>query len=206
MPHLRFGLVKCKLFLEESAMRRSTRRGGFTLLELLVTMAIIVVLGAIVAPSLIGVAGDSPIKQATDQIRGHIANARSHAILEGQAYRMAISPDGLKVRVLPATWATPQDKQSMPNNSNAQPLVVEETFPNDVTAEMIPNVDTLTTTDAGGWQHVATFLPNGTCQESLTTIRIRKGGSAPRVIQLRGLTGVTTVSLENSADAAGVNR
>jgi len=64
-------------------------------------MAILVLLAVIVIPSTDGLYGDSRTKGAADQIRGELAAARAWATEEGIPVRVAISPDGRKIRRAP---------------------------------------------------------------------------------------------------------
>ena len=82
-------------------IHRRHRRAGFTVLELMVVLTIILLLGAIVAPSLVGYWANNRTKAGADTVTARLADARGAAISEGRAYRVCASADGRQVRVCP---------------------------------------------------------------------------------------------------------
>src|SRR5512142_2745707 len=77
------------------------RRRGFTLLEVMLVMVILVALGALVYPTLSAMYGDVRVKAAADQVRAAWTEARANAIEGGQNYRFAVQPGTGKFRVAP---------------------------------------------------------------------------------------------------------
>src|SRR5688572_26091868 len=69
-------------------MTARTARSGYTLFELIVVMAILLLLAAIILPSV-------------GAFRGELAVARARAMEEGRPYRVAISQDGKRIRRAP---------------------------------------------------------------------------------------------------------
>jgi len=59
--------------------------------ELVVTLAIIVVAGAIAVPSLRSMMGDNPVKAAADQVKSRWAEARAKAMEQGKPYRFSVT-------------------------------------------------------------------------------------------------------------------
>jgi prepilin-type N-terminal cleavage/methylation domain-containing protein len=162
------------------------RQPGYTLVELLVVMAVIVLLGAIFLPSLTGVEGDRPIKAARDLLRARMAEARYRAMEDGIRYRLALSPDGRRVRVAP-------DDESFndipPAEDEGGPLVSDNVFPLTVTATVVSDESGSATVDQYGWTRVATFEPLGTCRETVVEVELNQPGTYTLVVRLRGLTG-----------------
>jgi prepilin-type N-terminal cleavage/methylation domain-containing protein len=72
--------------------RRETWRGGFTLVELLVVLAIMAILVAAVLPSIAGLRGSGKFNQALDQITGALEQARSDAIGQNTYVWVAFYP------------------------------------------------------------------------------------------------------------------
>src|SRR5215207_2493825 len=112
-------------------------RRGFTLLEVTLVMAVIVLMAAIALPSIEVMYGDVRLTAAADQIRGTWANARTKAIEEGRPYRFAVQPDG-KFRIAPDAgdfWTggggTPTDNTEA-NDPDAPPLILEDALPKGV--------------------------------------------------------------------------
>jgi len=168
----------------------TARRSGFTLVEVLAVMTVLVILAAILAPSLRSFTRDTKVQAASDLIRGRIADARGEAMEHGRPYRLAVSQDGKKVRIAP-------DDQNFDTatvtSDEIAPMVAEDALPKDVTATSQPQDGTAPAVDADGWTRVVTFQPDGTCREDAVVIRIRQPNMYPIVIRIRGLTGAATV-------------
>src|SRR5262245_26003542 len=77
------------------------RRAGFTLFEVVLVMAVLVIAAALTYPSLKGMYGYFKVHGAVDSVRAAWAQARAHAIEEGRPYRFAVEPDGSHYRVAP---------------------------------------------------------------------------------------------------------
>lgn len=164
------------------------RHAGYTLIEIVVVMAVIVILGAVFIPSLTGVEGDRPIKAAGDLLRARMAEARSQAMENGIRYRLALAPDGRRVRVAPddASFA-----DAGPTDDGAGPLVSDNVFPLGVTARVVSDEAGEATVDQYGWTRVATFEPLGTCRETVVEVELTQPGTYTLVVRMRGLTGHT---------------
>jgi len=192
-------------------------RRGFTLLEVALVLAVILVLAAIAVPSLESMYGDVKLTAATDMIRARWADARARAIEEGRSYRFAIMPGQGNFRVAPDT-ADYWSGGSGGGGDTTQGLVIEEeldegiTFADSTPASSgmnsaPPNSDMAVALqsqaqnagtgggDSGGWVRVVTFLPDGTTHDDVT-ITLNASNARPVQLQLRALTGsVTTKSL-----------
>ena len=167
---------------------RPTVRPGYTLTELLVVLAILMVLGAVLAPTFRTMSGNTKTKAAADVVRGSLADARAYAVEQGRAYRVAVSPDGARVRVTPVDDVDPADP-------TVTPFVSEEDLPDQVSAALAsfdPEAGMLMT-DADGWVWVATFLPDGTTREDSPAVRVSEPGVQPYIVRVRGMTGATDV-------------
>lgn len=171
------------------------RRPGYSLVELLVVMAALVVLGGVLVPTLTGVARDTRVKAGADLLRQRVADARAHAIGEARAYKLAVATDGTRVRVAPddqsfaAMAATDADADGH--------YVVEDSLPPEV--QFRPSAEPASTqgmqgmTDDAGWTRVATFLPDGTCREDDADIDVQEPSCYTLRVHIRGLTGAATV-------------
>lgn len=178
---------------------RTHRRSGYTLVELLVVLAILLILGAMLAPTFSATNGDSRVKAGADVVRGRMDEARASAIDDARPYRFSISADGSRVRVAPEGF---EEGMVQPNNDDENPpFFAEDELPKGVTA--VPITDEMgPMTDSDGWVRLATFLPDGTCKEDHAILEVREAGVHPMVVTLRGLTGSVSVK----AGKAGVNR
>jgi prepilin-type N-terminal cleavage/methylation domain-containing protein len=173
-------------------------RPAYTLMELVIVMAVLVVLATLVYPSIDAMYGDYRVTAATDLIRTAWATTRARAIDEGLAYRFAIVPNQGNFRVAPDSpsyWGG-GDAPPPPDGGPA-PLVQEDALPKGVrfvTADSgAPPVQggdsVLPAVDPGLWTPVVTFLPDGTAAQDVEIV-FNARGARPVVLRLRGLTGV----------------
>jgi prepilin-type N-terminal cleavage/methylation domain-containing protein len=185
-----------------AARPRRCRRPGYTLLELLAVIAILVTLGGLLAPTFQSLAGDSKVKAGADLLRGRIADAKAAAMKDGRAYRVAISEDGTRVRVSPDEVAFLLDPPTADEQDDFGPLVVEDDLPTTVT--VVPQLPegAEAVVDQGGWLRVLTCLPDGTCREDVAILEVREPGTHSMIVRVRGLTGASSVSVAPAATPA----
>src|SRR4051794_399213 len=77
------------------------QRSGFTLLEVLLVMAILVILAAVSLPTLDAMYGDTKLRGAADEVVGAWGEARARAIDTGVNFRFAIMPGKERYRIAP---------------------------------------------------------------------------------------------------------
>jgi prepilin-type N-terminal cleavage/methylation domain-containing protein len=172
--------------------RPSTRRRGYTIIELLVVMAALLVLGALALPTLFGMKGDTRSKAAADMLRARMNEARAKAMEDGTPYRLAVSGDLKRLRLAPDTFEATGVNPTAGDDATA-PTVREDDLPDGVTAQMLLDENEQSMQDQAGWVRVATFLPDGTCREDTVEVEIKEPGTAPFIVKLRGLTGAVSV-------------
>lgn len=167
---------------------RNTRR-GFTLLEILLVMAVLLILAAVTIPSLSSLYGNVRQRAAADVVRARLADARALAMETGTAYRVAISADNTKIRVGPDG----ADFGDLPASAQATGTakVIESTLEKATVERGIEPDEPPAVVDASGWMTVVTFLHDGTCKEDTVMVRILEGDFPPLRIQIRGVTGGT---------------
>ena len=108
-------------------------RRGYTLFELIVVVALIVVLASLAIPSIESMYSDSKLQAAVDQVGGKSAQMRTRAILEGRPYRFAVGSNGSDFRVAPDDsqyWGGGDPPAA--SNAAAAPLVVQESLPHGI--------------------------------------------------------------------------
>jgi len=185
-------------------VRRS--RSAYTLFELLLVMAILVVLAAVSYPSLDSMFATHKAAAAADQVRAAWAEARSHAVDEGRAYRFAIVPNKGNFRVAPDGgdfWSG--NGPPVADDPTNAPFILEETLPKGVIFTSLesaqsgsgpPSGDTTAlpsgSIDPATWSSVATFLPDGSTLDNVDIV-FQTRGARPLGVSLRALTGVVTV-------------
>jgi Tfp pilus assembly protein FimT len=173
-------------------MKRTRDRGGFTLFEVLLVMAIIIIMMSVAIPTIQSWYGDSRVKGAADDIRGAWAEARAHAIDEGVNYRFAVNYDTGRFKVGPDDsdhWENSDDSQDADSTTGTGPLTLRKTIAKGIKFTRPPDFNTAP--DANGWTTLINFLPDGTCKEDSTTV-INADGFPTITLRMRGLTGTAT--------------
>jgi prepilin-type N-terminal cleavage/methylation domain-containing protein len=184
-----------------------TPRRGFTLLEVLLVVAVMVILGAMAYPSIEAMYGDIRLSAAADQIRARWADARTKAIEEGRAYRFAVQEDG-RFRIAPDAadfWSgggnsgnSSGDGTDPDTDPDTPPLVAEESLPKGIVfGDETNNSDG---TDSGPWTTIVRFLPTGAASAD-RTITLQATGYRSVQLKVRALTGA--VSMETLAPGKG---
>lgn len=183
------------------------RRSGYTLFEVVLVLALLVLLTGIVYPSFDSMYSDYRVHAAVDQIRALWATARAQAMNDGVPYRFAIVPGLGNCRIAPDTgdfWTTTESPAPPPaeNVEDAQPLVQDETLPRGVrcqNGEGAPNVveggdSSLPhgTVDLGRWTTIGVFEPEGNTRADIVVTLYSRNARA-LVVRLRALTGTVTV-------------
>ncbi len=167
---------------------RRTKRPGYTILELLVVLALIVILGAVIIPSLAGYYGNTKQRAATDLVRTRLAEARAKAMERGTPFRVAVNEDKTRLRVAPDG----DDFEGMQADTDppAYDAIATEDKIDGATLEVILDPDDDRPQTPGGWITVATMRPDGTSKEARASIVSIKQQDFPAIhVQVRGLTG-----------------
>jgi Tfp pilus assembly protein FimT len=163
------------------------RRRGFTILETLLVLALMIVIAAIAVPSIDAMYGDVRLTAAADMVRGAWADARARAVEDGIAYRFAVVPQEGRFKI------SPDADEAQADDGGDPPLIKEDTLPGKVTFANASQG--ASDKNDGEYQAVVVFLPDGTAHEDVE-IGFRSGGSRTLVLRLRGLTGAVTSSWE----------
>ena len=178
-------------------MTRPTRRAGYTLLEMMCVIAVLVILGAVILPTLAGMFLDTRVKAAADLVRGHAAEARTRAIEDGRSYQLFVSPDGRRIRIGPDELEQPEQ------SSDGQPvrvLVLETDLPDAVTlVPILIGDEAQVSSSVDGWTKLVTYRPDGSCREASAEFLLQEDGVTPLRVTIRGLTGMVNVVPDNLA-------
>jgi type II secretion system protein H len=170
---------------------RSARREGFTLMELMLVLAILAMLMAVAYPSLESMYDDFKLKAAADHLLARFAETRSLAIEQGQSYRVAIKPGDTGYKVAPNTSTYWSDATQADDQTGTPPVVIEDNLPGGITFGLDPG-GAIGPSDSNGYAPIVTFFPDGSCDDD-KNIRLTFQTARPLDIKLRSLTGSVTV-------------
>jgi len=182
-------------------------RRGYTLLELLLVLALILLLAVIAYPSLDAMSGDLKLVSAADQVRAAWTQARTRAVNEGRPYRFALVPGKGNYRLAPDSsefWSGDGAQTAESTESTEKPLVLERHLAKGVRFNS-QDASTPLELDAGDdsflppgsvelsrYLPIVTFFPDGTSREDVSIVFSLKG-ARPILLRLRGITGAVTV-------------
>jgi len=201
--------------LDDKREAEDHMRRGYTLFEMVIVCALLLIVAGLSIPSIESMYSDSKMQAAVDQVRGAWAAARSHAISEGQPYRFSESINGSDFRVAPdgsEYWGG--GDPPAPTDANNPPMVKEASLPSHISftvaasdpgsADPSTPSSSAPSTSGGAWTTTAVFLPDGTAQQDVEIIfRLSEAGATPISLKLRALTGGMTTRRLSAAAAAG---
>ena len=164
-------------------------RRGFTLFDLMVVMTLLLLLAAVILPSISAFRGDTRQRAAADVLRGELAVARGRAMEEGRPYRVAVSRDGRRIRRAPDSPDFAQTGAA--DGASGSAAAVDYPFDH-VTAEVVAEGDAEPEA-VDGWVTVATVLPDGSCREDTALVIITEPDNGSLRVRVRGLTASSRV-------------
>ncbi|HEX5270597.1 MAG TPA: prepilin-type N-terminal cleavage/methylation domain-containing protein, partial [Gemmataceae bacterium] len=197
------GAAGCQVGGEPMLVRQVRR--AYTLIEVLLVMAVIVIISAISFPAIDAMMDGVKMDGASDAVRAAWGQAQSHAVNEGRPYRFSAVPGKGNYRVAPASGEYWQGGNTpTPDDPENPPYVLEYSLPRgvifSVNGEMAPaetagpepepNKDTVPSNEWSG-AITAIFLPDGTAEDD-AQVTLRLSGARPITLSLRALTGVTS--------------
>jgi prepilin-type N-terminal cleavage/methylation domain-containing protein len=179
------------------------RRGGFTILELMLVMAIIVIAFALAFPSFEAMLASSREFAARDMVRGHWAEMRAKALEENRPYRFAVTENTSKFRIAPdddTYWSG----NSTGEGADDKPLIIEGELPDGVLFTTSAEAFAGEAAPAPGalWGlTVAVYLGEGIARDD-AEIYFGRAGQRPLGLRLRALTGaVSSIDASSKAEA-----
>lgn len=199
---------------QRSRAGRKRERHGFSLMELLLVLAIMAIIAAMILPQLFGVQGRQSLRNAADQLNGAMVDARQQAMVSGQTMYMLFQFDSGMYAVVPepidqeTTAQFEQVTSALSQAANLSRLTGNE----DTTSRIdLPGVDRLPAgvqiltgqageaqaenaatvqADISGLPYVA-FAPDGTTDDAILQLVSEEQDQI--TVQLRGLTGAIRI-------------
>ena len=179
-------------------------RSGYTLMELALVLAVLVIVAALTFPLIEPMLSENNVTAARDMVRARWADARGRALEEGRPYRFAVTENTGKFRIAPDDDMYWSGSNTAVNGADDKPLILEGELPEGV----------LFTTSASAFHGgaapgpgaewglaVAVFLPRGSARDD-AQIFFGKAGQRVLGLQLRGLTGAVT-DIEDAKESGG---
>lgn len=199
--------------------RATTRNaGGFSLLELLVVLTLLVILLSLAAPSILAPLRGSRLKNAADTICAEFAKARVEAMESGRVRMFRFQTNTGSYQVEPFVRASDTQENNLVGEGDrvvGNGLIeqsVQATTRQETLAEGIvfmgEQVDidmrSYDTTDGqiadaqGGLSRPILFYPDGTTSDAMVVMKAEDG--AMTMVKLRGLTGIAKIGEVQSTE------
>lgn len=179
---------------------RSPHRHGFTLVELMLVLAIFILVGALAMPAILQSFSRQTLDKGADRLRVAMNKARVRSIREGEIYAVFFLEGGSWFNVAPFSQAAAQSSFSSGRQQIAdqrmQPDLEPDLLPKGITfaAGVVPvdarAAEALSSENGGSSIRPILFYPDGTAQDAKVVLQNDRGNFVQ--IELRGLTGLSS--------------
>lgn len=149
----------------------TNRRPGFTLLEVMLVLAILAIVAAMSWPAFDAWFQSQYLSEAADVVRTNWVKARARAMDEGRPYRFAWRPNEQEFRIAPDEmdyWPDLVGSITGPQSNDAQSLpgiVIEKKLPSRITFTTSPTDGSGGNAGNGGWcDTFLIFQPDGSAR------------------------------------------
>jgi len=176
-------------------------QSGFTLLELIIVLAVMIAVAAMSLPMLQRSFSGQKLDKGADLVRAHMGRARVNAIRNGEIYAFYYQIEGPAFRVGPFNAETIDSLKDVPLNEEERTSNFD--FGDDLLPREVRFSMSLTHTDARaaaamvsanyqpGDMRPILFYPDGTSQTAKVILQNKENDAVQ--VTLRGLTGTTTI-------------
>ena len=194
------------------------RRSAYTLLELLLVVALVGILAALAVPTMQTVYADVRARAAADTVRAAWAEALSRAVNEGRTYRFSLVLDHGNFRVAPDSPEYWSGNSPVTTTDPSNPVYVQDdALPKGVRFRTVEALAAPVTEsdessrlpaesiDPGSWSGMILFLPDGSVrtEQEYVEVGIRAPAAQPLVLRMRTLTGVVAIRPFRSQQQGG---
>jgi len=138
------------------------KRAGFTLMELVLVLSLMVVAATISFPVVDSMLRPGRIAAAKDQVRGICADLRGKAMSEGRPYRFSVTDGTGQYRV------EPDDAADEPGYTKEDELPEQVLFVSD--AASLSGATSAPAGSGSGWRTIVVFQPDGSASDDATVI------------------------------------
>src|SRR5262245_3993226 len=97
-----------------------TRRAGYTLFELIITLAVLAIMAGIAVPLSRHLMADTRVTAASDMVRARWTDTRTKALQEGRPYVFEVIQNSGKFKVRPADQTDGGSEYELPQNIHFQ--------------------------------------------------------------------------------------
>ena len=183
------------------------RRSGFTMLEMMLVLAIAIVVAALAVPAVQGTIGNQAIASGADRVRVAMGQARVQAIRTGDVHAFFYQHDGQWFDVAPladhqrltrqqTNGRTPSnnDRELSDNWLPRQVFFIAGETQNDARSESAREASNAPI-------NAILFYPDGTAQDA--RILLQDERSRTMAVELRGLTGMTNTIRKVNSNGQG---
>jgi prepilin-type N-terminal cleavage/methylation domain-containing protein len=172
---------------------RGRGRRGFTLLEILLVLAVFVAITALAMPSISNMFAGQQLRTAADVVRARFSDARAKAIRTGNVYGFFYKPGGGEY------WVAPMYSGFQAISGNGALPSTQDVLENEIifsAGETMQDARSMSERQNAGqafasWRPIL-FYPDGTSQDAVVVLTAKSGVGIQ--VNLRGLTGVATRS------------
>ena len=184
------------------------KRAGFTMLELLLVLAVLGAAAAVLWPPVSRQLGGYHLKRAAQSVRVDVVRSRILALDAGVSYQFRYEPEGRHYLVMPHEPQLKQQKAllkqqsgfvdklpafagQLPEGVIFRTTLEERKRPQRLSKDRLSEVETTLALSRVSWSSPLVFHPNGTTVDNEFTVVDLDHRSA--LLQIRGLTGAVTL-------------
>ncbi len=194
--------------LHRTSRKQHVSTGGFSLLELLIVLAVLVTITAIAAPNLMDRVRDGQVQEAAETVREVVAETRTFAIDAGVDYHFRYEIGGQSFVAIPSE-REPSSGNSLDSDGQTADFrawaneVSDTIFLRNSNDDESSGVGSLEAADFGNlanagelaqkvWSAPIVFHFDGTAEDK--SFRVMDGDKRTSTVSVRGLTGSVRIS------------